>query len=289
MTAGRSSGQGGPQAADAELPVGPALPEPTVSEQTVSEQTVRRDDSPGPSSPVTSGGTVPPSNPVTSGGTVLSGGTVSSSSPVPSGGTVTSGGTVPSSGPVPPGTVIPQDAGPNRTSRTASPFRSASPSRTAEPPDPTPRLVDLELLIVVGCGAAIGALGRWGLAQLIPAGDGLFPWATYLTNVLGSFALGLLVGLAERVWPHTRVPRLFLGVGVLGGFTTFSTAMVESVLLVDAGRAGLAFAYLTGSLIACLAAAVIGMVIAGAVESRAGRAAPTDVGSTIVDGGADRP
>jgi CrcB protein len=128
--------------------------------------------------------------------------------------------------------------------------------------------VDLELLILIGCGGAIGALARWGIAELVPTGAGLFPWATYVINVVGSFALGLLVGLAERVWPRTRVPRLFLGVGVLGGFTTFSTAMVESVLLVDAGGGGLALAYLAGSLIASVAAAVIGMIAAGTLIAR---------------------
>ena len=191
--------------------------------------------------------------------------------------TVPAGQTVPAVQTVPLGAaVLPQDSGPGRIPRPAA------------PPDPNTPLVDLELLIVVGCGAAIGALARWGLAQLLPTGDGLFPWATYLTNVSGSFALGLLVGLAERVWPHTRVPRLFLGVGVLGGFTTFSTAMVESVLLFDADRAGLALAYLTGSLIACVAAAVIGLVIAGAVASRSGRADRTGGGPTIVHDGVDR-
>ncbi len=65
-----------------------------------------------------------------------------------------------------------------------------------------------------------------GAGRLL-AGSGRFPWATFVENVTGAFALGVLVVLAFARWPRSRYLRPFLGVGVLGGFTTFSTYALD--------------------------------------------------------------
>ncbi|MDQ1701207.1 MAG: fluoride exporter [Frankiaceae bacterium] len=81
-----------------------------------------------------------------------------------------------------------------------------------------------------------------------------FPWATFGINVTGSFVLGLLAGaFAEGSWW-----RLVVGVGFCGGYTTFSTASMETVRLVQRGRLGAALAFGLGGLVASVAAAAAG-------------------------------
>lgn len=73
-----------------------------------------------------------------------------------------------------------------------------------------------------------------------------FPWATFIINVTGSLLIGLLAGLLNRhLWPGSW--RLFLGVGILGGYTTFSTFSLESLQLMEQGRSLMAGLYVAGS------------------------------------------
>lgn len=98
------------------------------------------------------------------------------------------------------------------------------------PDDPDVGLLGFHgpVVAVVAAGGAVGALGRLGLNTALPHSGG-FPLSTVLENVLGAFALGVLtVVLTELRRPH-RLVKPFLGTGVLGGFTTFSTYAVESV------------------------------------------------------------
>jgi CrcB protein len=84
--------------------------------------------------------------------------------------------------------------------------------------------------LLVGLGGGLGALARWGLGRAVLAltGPTLLPWPTLAVNVLGCLAMG---GLVARV-PESRDPlRVFLGTGVLGGFTTYSAFGAEVVLL----------------------------------------------------------
>lgn len=117
------------------------------------------------------------------------------------------------------------------------------------------------MLLAIAVGAMGGATARYLLSTwLHPGADG-FPWATFWTNVSGSFALGaLLVVLLER-FPPTRYARAFLATGFLGAYTTFSTFSVETDLLVRDGHAGVAAAYVGASLAVGLAAAWIGTAI----------------------------
>ncbi len=106
-------------------------------------------------------------------------------------------------------------------------------------------------VLAVSLGGALGALLRWGLGELGGDGGG-FPWTTFAINVSGSFVLALLPAVpairSRPLWP------LFLGPGVLGGFTTLSTYAEESRALFAAGDTTLALAYLLGTLAACVAA-----------------------------------
>lgn len=115
------------------------------------------------------------------------------------------------------------------------------------------------VLAVVGVGGGLGAIARYGVGQLWPTHPAGFPWATFAVNVLGCFLIGVLMVLISEVWPAHRLARPFLGVGVLGGFTTFSTYAMDTLGLLRPGTAGLAFAYLAGTLIAALLAVVAGV------------------------------
>lgn len=118
----------------------------------------------------------------------------------------------------------------------------------------------LELVgLVVGGG--LGAGGRYLVDGLVMRGRrGVFPLGILVVNVTGSFALGLLTGMAAVIAP---VWMTILGVGVLGGFTTFSTVSVESVLLAQAGRRDWAWINLLGTLVAALIAAAVGFMLGG--------------------------
>ncbi|MGD0311819.1 MAG: CrcB family protein [Acidimicrobiales bacterium] len=117
-------------------------------------------------------------------------------------------------------------------------------------------------VIAIAAGGALGTLARYGTDRALVASALGFPWATFAVNVAGSFVLGLIVTLVIERWPPTRFVRPFAAIGFCGGFTTFSTLMVESAQRVQHGRAGLAAAYLLISLVAGVAAAAVGMALA---------------------------
>ena len=103
--------------------------------------------------------------------------------------------------------------------------------------------MDLAVLATVALGGVIGSLGRYAVGVALPHRPGAFPWATLVVNVTGAFAMGLLVAyLVDRPGAH-RLARPFVGVGVLGGWTTFSALAVDVVQLgarrPGAGGAGL--------------------------------------------------
>ena len=101
-----------------------------------------------------------------------------------------------------------------------------------------------------------------------PVSGGTFPWTTLVVNLLGSVALGVILTAIAGDTTKAHRTRAFAAVGVCGGFTTFSTWMVETVLLARDGDAALGALYVLVSLIAGLAAVVIGVVAARAVVHR---------------------
>jgi CrcB protein len=122
------------------------------------------------------------------------------------------------------------------------------------------RRANAQVLGVIAAGGALGAGARHLLSLAWPAAG--FPWATFAANVIGCALIGVLMVLITEVWTGHRLLRPFLGIGVLGGFTTFSTYAVGARDLVAAGRPGLAGAYLVGTVIAALAATWLGVVAA---------------------------
>jgi len=117
------------------------------------------------------------------------------------------------------------------------------------------------VLAVISGGGVLGALARYGLSAAFPHGPTGFPWATFAINVSGCLLIGILMVLITDVWPSQRLIRPFLGTGVLGGYTTFSTAIVDVQHLLGVGAAGTALAYLAGTVIAALAAVYTGSTL----------------------------
>ena len=118
------------------------------------------------------------------------------------------------------------------------------------------------LLLVIALGGAAGTLLRLAVARALPSGADGFPWDTLLVNLIGSLILGFVVVTAlERLGP-TRYFRPLIGTGFCGGLTTFSTFAVEVVLLIRSDRLGVAALYVLVSLVAGLALARTGMVLA---------------------------
>lgn len=117
-------------------------------------------------------------------------------------------------------------------------------------------------IAAIAAGGALGTLARYGTERtLVPDPTG-FPWATFTVNVVGSLLLGLIMTLVVERWPPTRYVRPFAAIGFCGGFTTFSTLAVEVAQRAQHGRVGLAVGYLVASLVAGVAAAVLGMALA---------------------------
>lgn len=122
-----------------------------------------------------------------------------------------------------------------------------------------PRLgLSVGTMVAIFVGGAIGTVSRYELDARHPIAPGHFPWVTLLINLTGSFAIGLLVPLTEHITSRLPLARPFLIIGLLGGWTTYSTLAVEATLLAkDAAIA---------NFIAYLAATVVGgiaLVIAG--------------------------
>ena len=123
------------------------------------------------------------------------------------------------------------------------------------------RAGDAGLLGAVAAGGVLGSLARYAVGLALPHDVGSFAWSTFLVNVTGSGAMGVLV-----VWVlsmHSSHPwlRPFLGVGVLGGWTTFSSYALDVHAMVQAGHGLVAAAYLVGSLLAGLVAVGFGITL----------------------------
>ncbi len=126
----------------------------------------------------------------------------------------------------------------------------------AESPARTWQGADVGYLLA-GLGGALGALGRWGIEEAVPAAD--WPWPTLLVNLTGCLLLGVLLGLLAERRPEATGLRTFVGAGVLGGFTTFSAFAVETVDLLRAGAVSAAGAYVLASVAGGVLAVAIGL------------------------------
>jgi CrcB protein len=124
------------------------------------------------------------------------------------------------------------------------------------------------VLAVIAAGGAAGASARYGVGLALPHPVDGWPWATLLVNTSGCLLIGVLMVLIVEVWVGHRLIRPFLGVGVLGGYTTFSTYAVEAQQLIQAGRPGLALLYMATTVVAALIAVQLGVTLTRAVALR---------------------
>jgi CrcB protein len=120
-------------------------------------------------------------------------------------------------------------------------------------------------LPAIAAGGALGASARYGLELAWPHAPGELPWATFTTNASGCLLLGVVMVVVTEVGRRHPLWRPFLGVGVLGGFTTFSTYAVQAQQAITHEASALALAYLFGTLAAALAAVTLGTVAARTV------------------------
>lgn len=118
-----------------------------------------------------------------------------------------------------------------------------------------------DVLAVIAAGGAIGAFARYSIGLAWPTPLGGFPKATLIVNLLGCALIGVLMVFITDVWAARRLIRPFLGTGVLGGFTTFSTYAVEVQRLVESGAARTGLLYLVLTPFAALAAVSLGVVL----------------------------
>lgn len=113
-------------------------------------------------------------------------------------------------------------------------------------------------VLLIGCGGFLGAVLRYGLAGWVQsANTGSFPWGTLAVNVLGCFAIGLVVQFAEIRGILDPSVKAFLLIGVLGAFTTFSTFSHESVTLLLEGDGRLAALNIVTTPALCLGAVLL--------------------------------
>ena len=113
----------------------------------------------------------------------------------------------------------------------------------------------------IALGGALGSVGRWGVSEVLPHAAGRFPWDTLLTNAAGCLLIGVLMVLVAERWRHRPLVRPFLGTGILGGFTTFSTYLVDTRTVAVHGHPLEAVLYLVGSLAVGLLAVVAGLSV----------------------------
>lgn len=130
------------------------------------------------------------------------------------------------------------------------------------------------VLGAVAAGGALGALVRAGLQHALPHGPTGFPWATFGVNLTGCLLIGVLMAALNRAGGHPPLLRPFLGAGVLGGYTTFSTYAVDVHRALAAGAPAVAMGYLAATLLGALAAVWLGDALAGRLLDRT--AGPAD-------------
>lgn len=127
---------------------------------------------------------------------------------------------------------------------------------------------DARALAVAAAGGALGAMARYAVDLTADRLGVALPWATLAINIVGCLLMGVLVSYVLSHPARHGLWRPFLGVGVLGGFTTFSAFAVDTVLLVRDGSAAWAGAYLVASIAGSLLAVWAGFAAGRALRQR---------------------
>lgn len=119
-------------------------------------------------------------------------------------------------------------------------------------------------LFWIALGSALGGVARYGVGVWAVARFGeAFPWGTLIVNIAGSFVIGLA---ASPAWPLSNDARLFVTVGLCGGFTTFSAFSMHTITLMQAGQWGAVAVNVLGSVGLCLVAVWAGVAAGGALR-----------------------
>ena len=125
--------------------------------------------------------------------------------------------------------------------------------------------VDRRELAAIFAGGFVGTIARAELALALPTHPGQWPWATFIVNVAGAFALGYFTTRLQERLPLSAYRRPLLGTGFCGGLTTFSTMQLELVRMLDDGDLALAAAY-------ALVSVVLGFLVVAAATNLVRRA-----------------
>jgi CrcB protein len=117
-----------------------------------------------------------------------------------------------------------------------------------------------QFIFAVAAGGALGSVARY----LVGVGAGKlfgteFPWGTLIINVAGSFLIGAFVGLFAAKWDLSQAMRIFLTVGICGGFTTFSTFSLDGYYLIERGQTLASFVYMAASVALSVGALIAAM------------------------------
>lgn len=138
------------------------------------------------------------------------------------------------------------------------------------PPDTTKtsQQEQREILVAIAVGGVIGAAARYGAGLLWPTVSGHFPWTTFWINIIGCALMGVLMVLVTERYQAPPLTRPFLGTGVLGGFTTFSTYAVDTQHLLHPATATTALLYAAGTLLGAIAAVWTGATLTRVATTR---------------------
>jgi len=122
--------------------------------------------------------------------------------------------------------------------------------------------MNLQLILAVAIGGAIGSVARYGVGIGSTKLFGLaFPWGTLIINIVGSFLIGAFAESFAFRWDAPQAVRVFLTVGICGGFTTFSAFSLDAYLLMERGELWPAAAYVIGSVALSIGGLVAGLYL----------------------------
>jgi CrcB protein len=120
--------------------------------------------------------------------------------------------------------------------------------------------MNIQFVLAVALGGAVGSVARYlvgiGSTKLFGLA---FPWGTLIVNIVGSFLIGALAESFALRWDAPQVVRVFLTVGICGGFTTLSTFSLDTYVLIERGELWPAAAYVIGSIVLSVGALVAGL------------------------------
>jgi fluoride exporter len=145
------------------------------------------------------------------------------------------------------------------------------------------------VLAVIAVGGAIGSLARYGLLYAFPHSPGGFGWAAFAVNVSGCLIIGVLMVLITEARPAHRLARPFLATGILGGYTSFSTYVVDIQRALLAGAPGTALLYAAGTMAAAVTAAWAGIRVTRALTGMPPPGVPGPVAPRSGGPGPERP